>query len=111
MFFRDVQIEADEISFECFNPPFISPSPLLFEPSDNELEWIHHDLYNHAVTWDYSMCIASSQELVVRGLMARAFQGPLMPPQTKVCKKKTKNQKKKTKNQKKPKLIFFFRLC
>lgn len=77
------QIEADELCFGEFSPQLVSPSPPLFGLFDNEIEWIHADLFNHAVTWDYSMCVASSQELVVRSYMAKAFKGPLMPSQTK----------------------------
>lgn len=93
---RFAQLGSDEITFDVFSPHFVCPSPPIFPPTHSEvflesnsahfdqLEWIHPNLYNHTVSWDYSIVLEPEQDVPVGSFFTKAFKGPLLPQQTKV---------------------------
>ncbi|GBG34145.1 CCR4-NOT transcription complex subunit 11 [Hondaea fermentalgiana] len=70
------------LSMAGFAPAFARPAPTLFKVESNEMIWLNSvDL--PGLLWDSTMCEDSSRGEEFRELMAKAFNGPLVPAQQK----------------------------
>lgn len=72
--------ESSSLSLLSFEPSFMRLPPPLLEPETSELIWLNPD-YCPTVLWDGTMFEDSSRGMELRELMAKAFNGPLIPSQ------------------------------
>lgn len=71
---------SNSLSLLSFEPKFMRLPPPILEPEMTELIWLNPD-YCPTVLWDATMFEDSSHGMELRELMAKAFQGPLIPSQ------------------------------
>ena len=75
---------AEDLQLYSFEPQFMRPAPPIYESKDDDVLWINME-HNYDVLWDHRMCADLSRLTEIRELMMKAFKGPLVTDQQKVC--------------------------